>query len=162
MEYAKLEREIRLLKAYASGCTILALASLLGTALQAQNENERFTEIEVERINVVEADGRLALVIANSQRLPGPILRGEELDKSLSAGRTDSAGMIFVDPAGNEVGGLIHRTVIAADDAYTGRCIVVLPCPGKARSRLAPHTAGGTQSGDEVEGPSEVQNEVPR
>ena len=49
--------------------------------------------------NVVEADGRrLALVIANSQRLPGPILRGEELDKSLSAGRTDSAGMIFVDP----------------------------------------------------------------
>ena len=41
-------------------------------------------------------------------------------------------------------------------------CIVVLPCPGKARSRLAPHTAGGTQSGDEVEGPSEVQNEVPR
>ena len=119
MEYAKLEREIRLLKAYASGCTILSLASLLGTALQAQNENERFTEIEVERINVVEADGRLALVIANSQRLPGPILRGEELDKSLSAGRTDSAGMIFVDPAGNEVGGLIHRTVIAADDAYT-------------------------------------------
>ena len=68
---------------------------------------------------VLEADGRLALVIANSQRLPGPILRGEELDKSLSAGRTDSAGMIFVDPAGNEVGGLIHRTVIAADDAYT-------------------------------------------
>ena len=119
MEYAKLEREIRLLKVYACGCTILALASLLGTALQAQNENERFTEIEVERINVVEADGRLALVIANSQRLPGPILRGEELDKSLSAGRTDSAGMIFVDPAGNEVGGLIHRTVIAADDAYT-------------------------------------------
>ena len=54
--------------------------------------------------NVVEADGRrLALVIANSQRLPGPILRGEDrltftLDKSLSAGRTDSAGMIFVDP----------------------------------------------------------------
>ena len=69
MKYAKLEGEIRLLKAYASGCTILALASLLGTALQAQNENERFTEIEVERINVVQADGRLALVIANSQRL---------------------------------------------------------------------------------------------
>ncbi len=119
MELARLEREIRLLKMYAIGCTILAVASLLGTALQAQDENDRFIEIDVERINVVEADGRLALVIANSQRLPGPILGGEELDKSFSQGRADSAGMLFVDPLGNEVGGLTFRTVIAPDDRYT-------------------------------------------
>ena len=119
MELARLEREIRRLKIYAIGCTALALAFLLGTALRAQNEYERFTEIDVERINVVEADGRLALVIANSQRLPGPIIKSEELDKSLSQGRADSAGLIFVDPAGNEVGGLTHRTIIAPGEGYS-------------------------------------------
>jgi len=34
--------------------------------------------------------------------------------------------------------------------------------PRRARCRLAPHEASGTQSGDEVAGSSEVQDEVPR
>ena len=119
MEYARFEREIRRLKLYAIGCTALAVASLLATALQAQDENDRFAVIDVERINVVEADGRLALVIANSRRLPGPILNGEELDKSLSLGRAEAAGMLFVDPAGTEVGGLVYSAVTAPDNGYT-------------------------------------------
>ena len=55
----------------------------------------------------------------NSQRLPGPIINGEELDKSLSFGRADSAGMLFVDSAGNEVGGLVYSAVTALDTGYT-------------------------------------------
>ena len=84
-----------------------------------KTRTDRFAVIDVERINVVEADGRLALVIANSRRLPGPILNGEELDKSLSLGRAEAAGMLFVDPAGTEVGGLVYSAVTAPDNGYT-------------------------------------------
>ena len=42
-----------------------------------------------------------------------------------------------------------------------GRWCMVVP-HGWARCRLASCTAGGTQSSDEVAGPSQVQNQVPR
>jgi hypothetical protein len=62
-------------------------------------------EIDVERLNIVEPDGRVALVLANTQRLPGPMLEGKELPKEISQGRIGSAGMISVDAQGTEIGG---------------------------------------------------------
>jgi hypothetical protein len=34
------------------------------------NQKQRFTEVDVERINVIEADGTVKLVIANRERAP--------------------------------------------------------------------------------------------
>lgn len=118
MTLQQLEREVRLLKVYVLACTAALVALAFTVSGNAQGQKERFVEIDAERINVVEPDGRLALVIANTGRLPGPILEGKELPKELSQGRTDSAGMIFVDAQGNEVGGLVYRAVVRPDGTY--------------------------------------------
>jgi hypothetical protein len=119
MTLAQLEREVRRLKIYSAATTVLAVASLFAVQGRAQSKATRFTEIDVERINIVEADGRPALVLANTQRIPGPFLAGRELPKELSAGRTGSAGMIFVDAQGNEVGGLVYGAHVKPDGTYS-------------------------------------------
>ena len=45
---------------------------------------------------------------------------------------------------------------------HTRWCTVVPPCPGRADWSTRSSTAGGTQSGYEVAGSSEVQDQVPR
>ena len=98
----KLEKEVRFLKAYAVAATA-CFALLFLTAFQTAQQKQRFTEIDVERINVVQPDGKLALVIANPQRMPGGILKGKELPQKREAG-----GIIFFNKEGTESGGLIH------------------------------------------------------
>ena len=119
MTLAELEREVRRLKIYAAGTTLLAVVALFAAQGHAQSKTTRFTEIDVERVNIVEADGRPALVLANTQRIPGPVLGGKELPKELSAGRTGSAGMIFIDAQGNEVGGLVYGAHLKPDGSYS-------------------------------------------
>lgn len=63
----------------------------------------RFKEIDVERINIVEKDGSTRLVISNKERSPGPIQRGQPFGYP---GGT-RAGMIFYNDEGTENGGLI-------------------------------------------------------
>jgi hypothetical protein len=114
-----LEREIRLLKGYAVLSTTLFVACSFGASGVAQGQRQRFTEIDVERVNIVEPNGRVALAIANTQRMPGPMIDGKELPRELSQGRVGSAGMIFFDVQGTEVGGLIFRTEVRPDGTYT-------------------------------------------
>lgn len=64
-------------------------------------ENQDFDEINVQRINVREPDGRLRYVLANSARLPGAIIRGHEYPPHRS-----EAGMIFYSDEETENGGL--------------------------------------------------------
>jgi len=103
----RMQREIRFLKAYALGSSVVLVVLLLA-AFQAPR-NQRFTVIDVERINIVEPNGRLAMVIADAERMPGPILEGRELSAELSSGRRGSAGMLFYNARGDEVGGLTFR-----------------------------------------------------
>lgn len=98
----KLEKEVRFLKAYAVAATA-GFALLFLTAFQSAPQKQRFTEIDVERINVVQPDGKLALVISNPQRMPGPILKGKEIPK-----KRDAGGIIFFNNEGTESGGLAH------------------------------------------------------
>ena len=67
----------------------------------------RFDTIQVHRIDVVEPDGTLRMVISDHARLPGIIVRGKEqpFDRP-------QAGMLFYNDEGSENGGLIfggHR-----------------------------------------------------
>jgi hypothetical protein len=96
----KLEREVRFLKAYAAIATLTCAVFLL-TAFTMQKQ--KFGEIDVERINVVEKDGSTRLVISNKERSPGPIERGKPFGYP-GGGR---AGMIFYNDEGTENGGLI-------------------------------------------------------
>src|SRR6476620_448385 len=63
---------------------------------------EKFTEIDVERINVMEPDGKYRLVISNRPRSIGPIYKGKPFGY---AGGT-RPGLIFFNDEGTENGGL--------------------------------------------------------
>jgi hypothetical protein len=97
----RIRRELRALKAYAVFMT-LALAILTLAAFRQNTQNQRFTEIDVERINVVEPDGNLRLVISNRARSIGPIYKGQPFGYE---GGT-RPGMIFFNDEGTENGGL--------------------------------------------------------
>lgn len=98
----KIEKEIRFLKIYASVATLLCAIVFL-TAF-AVNKKQKFDEIDVERINIVEKDGKLKMVISNKARQHPGIVDGR-YDKEREGQR--SAGMIFFSEKGDEIGGLV-------------------------------------------------------
>jgi hypothetical protein len=84
--------------------TKIAMALTAGLAFAAwhkANEPTRFQEISVERINIVEPDGKLRLTISDAARSPGWVFHGKPYP-----GRPHSAGMIFFNDEGEEDGGL--------------------------------------------------------
>jgi hypothetical protein len=70
--------------------------------------SQAFDEIQVHRINVVEPDGTLRMVISDHDRMPGVIVKRKESPKV----DRPQAGMLFYNDEGTENGGLIfggHR-----------------------------------------------------
>src|SRR3982750_3341477 len=57
---------------------VLATVLLSGFDVDAQKKKPRFEEITVERINVVEPDGTLRLIISDKARAPGIYIKGKE------------------------------------------------------------------------------------
>ena len=98
----KIEREIRLLKAYAY-CSTLLFGVLIFVAAKSPG-TAKFTEIDAERINIREANGKLRLAIANTDRMPGGTVAG--VDLKYRDGKRGGAGMIFFNDEGDEDGGL--------------------------------------------------------
>lgn len=97
----------RLLAGYAGLLTVgLAAAGVMAAAPRKVS----FDEIDVQRINVREPDGRLRLVLSNQSRFPGAIVRGKETPFT-----RDSAGMIFYNDEATENGGLIVSGARQAD-----------------------------------------------
>lgn len=101
----QLERRIRWQRHVAGISVVLCTSVLTLVALQAQTGRQRFTELDVERLNVVEPDGQLVLSMANTARLPDPLVAGKTVETSRTG-----PGMIFFDGKGWEVGGLIYGT----------------------------------------------------
>jgi hypothetical protein len=97
----KLEKEMRLFKAYAVVSTLLFVVFVFA-AFTYSNRKQKFEEIDVERINVVEKNGMLKMVISNRERQPEPITAGK-----VSPRDGKSPGLIFYNDQGDECGGLI-------------------------------------------------------
>ena len=96
----KLERDVRFLKLYAALMTLLCAVFLFsGFATQKQ----KFEEIDVERINIVEKDGKLRMVISNEARQHPGIVNGKVIKRN----GPRPPGMIFFNHLGDEMGGLI-------------------------------------------------------
>jgi hypothetical protein len=105
-QLARLERHVRLLRIYAAASSVAVVVGCLTAFTRAQpGTHQKFQEIDVERINLVERDGRLRLAITNRERSPGPVFKGKPFGY---AGGT-RAGMIFYDDEGTENGGLTFR-----------------------------------------------------
>ena len=89
-----------------SGClTVVFAATVLAGFARPQSGNASFDQITVRRVNVMEPDGTVRLVISDKAEFPGLYLHGKEIKR---ADRSDSAGMLFVNDEGTEDGGLIY------------------------------------------------------
>jgi hypothetical protein len=95
----KLQRDVRLLKAYSLLITVL-FTLIAFTSMTHADQKNKFEEIDVERINIVEKDGKLKLVISNSERQHPGTIDGRTL------ARKRPAGFLFFNDAGDECGGL--------------------------------------------------------
>lgn len=103
---ARVQRDVRLLKGYA----LLSTLALAVVGLVAARSPDAGTELDVQRINVVDPSGVTRLVIANAERFPLPRLDGREYPRAVQP-----AGIVFYDASGNEVGG------VAITDAQAGK-----------------------------------------
>lgn len=90
----------RLLLVYSGALTLVLCIVLLGGATSSKKSD--FDEIDVKRINIVEPDGTLRMVIADKAQFPGLIVRGKEYPHDRA-----TAGMLFFNDEGTENGGLI-------------------------------------------------------
>ncbi len=114
-----LERQVRILQLYTGALTV-ALAALLLSGFQ--NRKQKFQELDVERLNIVEADGKLRMTISNKERVPEPIINGKTFVGARKGSK--SAGMIFFNDEGDECGGLAFSGQAAENGAQAGGALL--------------------------------------
>ena len=121
MAMTNLERDLRFLKAYAVGVTLVIL-SLAVVGIQragaAQERRARFTEIDVERINLMESADRYRMVISNRAKSQGPLYQGKPF--LYTGAQSPRSGMIFFNDEGTETGGLIFGGRQLNDTSFSG------------------------------------------
>jgi hypothetical protein len=98
----KLFSSPRFLAVY-SGVLTIVLCVLVLAGLAESRRKQTFDEIAVHRINVLEPDGTLRMVISNKAEFPGIIIKGKETPHP----SRKTAGMLFFNDEGTENGGLI-------------------------------------------------------
>ena len=95
-----LRRQLRVLQAYVAVSTIILVVLALAAFRQAPKA-QNMGEITVERINVVDANGTLRLVIANKDRMHPGVIGGKTLQRP-----RPYAGFLFFNDHGDEAGGM--------------------------------------------------------
>ena len=95
-----MDKTLRFLVIYSA---VVTIAFALTVMSLIRHKTSVIDELNVHRINVLEPDGALRLVISNHAHLPGVIVRGKEQPPQ---GRPQ-AGMIFYNDETSEIGGLI-------------------------------------------------------
>jgi hypothetical protein len=95
-----IRRQLYILHAYvvASLLVVVVLAGAAFTQIPAQ---QKFGEISAERINIVDADGTLRLVISNKDRMHPGVIGGKTIQRARPV-----AGFLFFNDHGDEAGGL--------------------------------------------------------
>ena len=112
-----LRRQFLFLRAYAITSSLI-LTVLAAAAFRQASAPKSAGEITVERLNVVDADGTLRMVLAGKDRMHPGVMDGVTIDRPRPV-----AGMLFFNDEGDEVGGL----------TYTGRAA---GGPGRANAGL--------------------------
>lgn len=99
-----MNRELVFLRAFAVA-TVVGMTFITSTAFK-KSGNQRFGEIDVERINIVEKDGTVKMVITNVELFPNgtDIINGRPTNE----GRKKRSGMLFFNEEGIECGGFIY------------------------------------------------------
>lgn len=105
----RVRRHVRALQAYSAGASVALLfvaSAALAPAQAPSPATQRFDEITVQRLNVVDANGTLRMVISNKDRMHPGVIDGKTINRPRPV-----AGLLFFNDVGDEVGGL----------AYTGQ-----------------------------------------
>jgi hypothetical protein len=97
-----IDRDVRRVAAWSVAANLLLTLVVLTSGFGVAG-SRHFDDLEVERLTVVEPDGRVRMVIANRAKTPGPIEHGEPF----GYGAGERAGMIFYNDEYTEAGGLI-------------------------------------------------------
>lgn len=99
-----MNREIIFLRAFAF-CTVAGVVFITMSSFK-KNGNQRFTEIDVERINIVEKDGTVKMILTNVERFPNGSTTINE--RPTNEDRKKRSGMLFYNEDGIECGGFIY------------------------------------------------------
>ena len=99
----RLRRDIRLLQGYATVSSLLLVWLAVSAFRQANVApgGQKIDEITVQRLNVVDGNGTLRLVLAGKDRMHPGVLDGKVIDRPRPV-----AGLLFFNDDGDEVGGL--------------------------------------------------------
>jgi hypothetical protein len=97
----RLRHQLRILQTWAGGSALCLVVLAIAGFRQAPASSRNLGEITVERINVVDANGTLRMVIANKDRMHPGVMDGVEIDRPRPV-----AGILFFNDQGDEVGGL--------------------------------------------------------
>jgi hypothetical protein len=100
-------RQFVLLRVYALVSSLI-LVVLATAAFRQQAAAASFGEITVERVNVVDANGTLRMVIAGKDRMHPGVMDGVTIDRP-----RPGAGMLFFNDEGDEVGGLTYTGTVS-------------------------------------------------
>lgn len=98
----------RFLVVYSAIVTIaFMLATYFGFVRPVHGESKttEFDRIRAHRIDLVEPDGTVRLILSNRADYPGSFYHGKEIPRP---DRNDSAGLLFINNEGTEDGGLIY------------------------------------------------------
>ncbi len=96
----RLRRDIRLLQIYAA-LSSFALVFVAVSAFGQGPSAQKLDELTVQRLNVIDANGTLRLVLSGKDRMHPGILDGKLIDRARPV-----AGLLFFNDEGDEVGGL--------------------------------------------------------
>jgi hypothetical protein len=91
-------------KFYALGIALIWSVVLLGAAHEAASRNVTLGTLTVHRIDVVDREGRLAMVVTNHDDYPPAIVGGKSYPRR---GLQAENGIVFYNQGGNEQGALV-------------------------------------------------------
>ena len=99
-----MNRELVFLRIFAVAAVVGCF--FIGASSFKNNGNQKFGEIDVQRINIVEKDGTVKMVITNVDRFP----TGKEKLNGVATNETRKkrSGMLFFNEDGKECGGFIY------------------------------------------------------
>ena len=111
--------KVKFLTAYSTVLTVL-MASLFLFSFNKIRQIENFEEINVKRINVVEDDGTLRMVLSNQKLQHYGRIDGKDWEK-----RERPAGLLFFNDEGDECGGLIYQAKETPKGIVSGMSITM-------------------------------------
>ena len=99
-----MKKELIFLRTFAVA-TVIGMIAIINISFK-ENGNQKFSEIDVERINIVEKDGTVKMVITNVGRFPA----GKDKLNGMATNETRKkrSGMLFFNEDGIECGGFIY------------------------------------------------------